>query len=72
MWFLLNFQMAIRNYPVAQALYLKYCRDNNKETLKDIYVQEDDFNAQAACYIRDGYDIKVAAYWYLLFFNNYK
>jgi len=52
-------QMAVRNYPVAQALYLKYCRDHNRETLRDIYVQEDDYNAQAACFIRESYDPKV-------------
>lgn len=53
-----DFQMAIRNYQVAQALYLKYCRDHNRETLRDIYVQEDDHNAQAACFIRESYDPK--------------
>ncbi|XP_066993327.2 vacuolar protein sorting-associated protein 16 homolog isoform X2 [Anabrus simplex] len=53
-----DFQLTIRNYPVAQALYLKYCRDHNPETLRDIYVQEDDFNAQAACFIRESYDSK--------------
>jgi hypothetical protein len=51
--------MAVRNYPVAQALYLKYCRDHNRETLRDIYVQEDDYNAQAACFVRESYDPKV-------------
>ncbi|KAJ9598585.1 hypothetical protein L9F63_010714 [Diploptera punctata] len=53
-----EFQMAVRNYPVAQALYLKYCRDHNRETLRDIYVQEDDFNAQAAFFIQESYDPK--------------
>ncbi|PSN30635.1 Vacuolar protein sorting-associated protein 16 [Blattella germanica] len=53
-----EFQMAVRNYPVAQALYLKYCRDHNRETLRDIYVQEDDYNAQAACFIKESYDPK--------------
>jgi hypothetical protein len=54
--------MAVRNYPVAQALYLKYCRDHNRETLRDIYVQEDDYNAQAACFIRESYDPKVMVF----------
>ena len=63
-WLKLHFhvdvsQMAVRNYPVAQALYIKYCRDHNRETLRDIYVQEDDYNAQAACFIRESYDPKV-------------
>jgi hypothetical protein len=51
--------MAVRNYPVAQALYIKYCRDHNRETLRDIYVQEDDYSAQAACFIRESCDTKV-------------
>ncbi|XP_049789392.1 vacuolar protein sorting-associated protein 16 homolog isoform X2 [Schistocerca nitens] len=53
-----EFQLAVRNFPMAQALYIKYCRDHNPETLRDIYVQEDDFNAQAACFIRESYDLK--------------
>jgi len=56
--------MSVRNYPVAQALYLKYCRDHNWETLRDIYVQEDDYNAQAACFIRESYDPKVIVFRY--------
>lgn len=56
-----DFQLCIRNYPVAQALYLKYCRDHNPETLRDIYVQEDDFMAQAAFFVRESLDPKNGA-----------
>lgn len=52
--------MEIRNFPLAQALYLKYCREHNRETLRDVYMQEDEHNAQAACFIRDSYDPKVS------------
>lgn len=44
---------------MAQALYIKYCRDHSPEAVRDIYVQEDDFNAQAACFIKESYDPKV-------------
>lgn len=56
-----KFQMEIRNFPLAQALYLKYCREHNRETLRDVYMQEDEHNAQAACFIRDSYDPKNSA-----------
>ncbi|GLH07116.1 Vacuolar protein sorting-associated protein 16 homolog [Gryllus bimaculatus] len=56
-----EFQLCIRNYPVAQALYLKYCRDHNPETLRDIYVQEDDFLAQASFFVRESLDPKNSA-----------
>lgn len=54
-----DFQMMIRAFPVAQSLYLKYCRENTPETLRDIYSQEDDYLSQAACFIRDFFDPKV-------------
>lgn len=42
-----KFQMIIREFPLAQNLYKKYCLLNNVTALKDIYLQEDDFLAQA-------------------------
>lgn len=42
-----KFQMIIREFPLAQNLYKKYCQLNNVTALKDIYLQEDDFLAQA-------------------------
>ncbi|KAK6631655.1 hypothetical protein RUM44_006184 [Polyplax serrata] len=55
---LADFQMTIRAFPIAQSLYLKYCRENMPETLRDIYSQEDDYLSQAACFIREFYDPK--------------
>lgn len=52
--------MEIRAFPLAQALYLKYCRLHNKDTLKDVYTQEDDHKSQAVCYIRESLDRKVS------------
>ncbi|RZF45723.1 hypothetical protein LSTR_LSTR005018 [Laodelphax striatellus] len=57
---LAKFQMVIRKFALAQALYLKYCREHNRETLRDVYTQEDDHNALAACSIYECYDSKVA------------
>ncbi|XP_039291085.1 vacuolar protein sorting-associated protein 16 homolog [Nilaparvata lugens] len=55
---LAKFQMVIRKFALAQALYLKYCREHNRETLRDVYTQEDDHNALAACSIYECYDNK--------------
>nr|CAD7262014.1 unnamed protein product [Timema shepardi] len=68
----LAIKMTIRNYPLAQSLYLKYCRDHNIETLRDIYDQEDNHNAKAAFYLKESYEPKdckvlacVSRYWWL-------
>ncbi|XP_054280051.1 vacuolar protein sorting-associated protein 16 homolog isoform X2 [Macrosteles quadrilineatus] len=53
-----NFEMKIRQFPLAQALYLKYCKEHSRERLRMIYMQEDDHFAQAACFIQDAYDPK--------------
>jgi hypothetical protein len=34
-----KFQMIIRDYPLAQNLYKKYCQLANQQGLKDIYLQ---------------------------------
>nr|CAD7202791.1 unnamed protein product [Timema douglasi] len=57
-----EFQMTIRNYPLAQSLYLKYCRDHNIETLRDIYDQEDNHNAKAAFYLKESYEPKLGGH----------
>lgn len=54
--------MKIRQYPLAQALYQKYCKEHNRERLRTIYLQEDDHGAQAAFFIQDAYDPKVSYY----------
>ncbi|XP_065335778.1 vacuolar protein sorting-associated protein 16 homolog isoform X2 [Cloeon dipterum] len=53
-----DFLYYIREFPMAQALHLKYCREHNKETWKSIYEQEDDFNSLGACSIREAYEPK--------------
>lgn len=51
-----KFQMIIREFPLAQNLYKKYCQLNNVTALKDIYLQEDDFMAQAEMSLEEALD----------------
>ncbi|KAF5305511.1 hypothetical protein FQA39_LY01602 [Lamprigera yunnana] len=55
---LANFKMTIRNFPVAQALYIKYCREHNSQALNEIFIQEDDFNSQALGFLMESLDDK--------------
>lgn len=51
-----KFQMIIREFPLAQNLYKKYCSLNNMTALKDIHLQEDDFLAQAELALEEALD----------------
>ncbi|XP_023943349.1 vacuolar protein sorting-associated protein 16 homolog [Bicyclus anynana] len=51
-----EFELTIRSFPLAHALYIKYCARHNREALRKVYVQEDDFTGQAATHIRDALD----------------
>jgi vacuolar protein sorting-associated protein 16 len=51
-----KFQMIIREFPLAQNLYKKYCQINNATALKEIYLQEDDFLAQAEMSLDEALD----------------
>ncbi|KZC09045.1 PREDICTED: vacuolar protein sorting-associated protein 16 homolog [Dufourea novaeangliae] len=53
-----NFQMAIKHCPLAMSLYIKYCQNHNRETLRDIYNQYDHFHAQAIWFITESYQEK--------------
>ncbi|KAF2892196.1 hypothetical protein ILUMI_13977 [Ignelater luminosus] len=55
---LADFKMTIRNFPVAQALYIKYCREHNSQALNEIFIQEDDFNSQALGFVSESLDEK--------------
>ncbi|KAG8236730.1 hypothetical protein J437_LFUL014226 [Ladona fulva] len=56
-----QFQLAIRGFPMAQALYIKYCREQGQDAIRAIYNQEDDFLSQAICCIQECYDPKNVA-----------
>ncbi|VEN47400.1 unnamed protein product [Callosobruchus maculatus] len=51
-----DFKMTVRSFPVAQALYIKYCKEHNQQALNEIYIQEDDFSSQAETFIADSLD----------------
>ncbi|KAF7282142.1 vacuolar protein sorting 16 [Rhynchophorus ferrugineus] len=48
-----DFKMTIRNFPVAQSLYTKYCKEYKIAALNEIYIQEDDFSSQALMFISE-------------------
>ncbi|EZA48287.1 Vacuolar protein sorting-associated protein 16-like protein [Ooceraea biroi] len=53
-----DFQISIMHCPLAMALYIKYCQSHNRETLRDIYNQYDDFHSQAVWFITESYQRK--------------
>ncbi|XP_015590032.1 vacuolar protein sorting-associated protein 16 homolog [Cephus cinctus] len=55
---LADFQISIMHCPLAMALYVKYCQSHNRETLRDIYNQYDDFHSQALWFIKESYQRK--------------
>ncbi|CAH2085639.1 unnamed protein product [Euphydryas editha] len=55
-----EFELTIRSFPLAHALYIKYCATHNREALRQVYVQEDDFAAQAASHARDALEQREA------------
>ncbi|XP_013393973.1 vacuolar protein sorting-associated protein 16 homolog [Lingula anatina] len=50
-----DFYMTIRNMPVAHALYLQYCRQENLKNLQDLYYQEDNFQEEGDCRVKECY-----------------
>ncbi|XP_071444220.1 vacuolar protein sorting-associated protein 16 homolog [Hetaerina americana] len=56
-----QFQLVIRGFPMAQALYIKNCRQQGRDTLHSIYNQEDDYLSQAICCLQESYDPKNVA-----------
>ncbi|KAL3280278.1 hypothetical protein HHI36_017772 [Cryptolaemus montrouzieri] len=51
-----DFKMTIRGFPIAQSLYIKYCKKHNIQALNEIYIQEDDFSSQAEMFIMQSMD----------------
>ncbi|XP_077865888.1 vacuolar protein sorting-associated protein 16 homolog, partial [Saccoglossus kowalevskii] len=50
-----DFLMVIRNLPVAQSLWLQFCREQKHDMLQEIYYQNDDFMEIANCKVIDSY-----------------
>lgn len=53
-----DFQMTIRQFPMAQNLYKKYCQLYSRSALQEIYNQEDDFVAQAEFALKEGIEVE--------------
>ncbi|XP_014676105.1 PREDICTED: vacuolar protein sorting-associated protein 16 homolog [Priapulus caudatus] len=53
-----EFLMSITRIPVAYALYLQLCRQQNREMLRDMFYQTDNFNEEAYCFIHASYQQK--------------
>ncbi|KAI1280493.1 Vacuolar protein sorting-associated protein 16 -like protein [Halotydeus destructor] len=50
-----EFSMLIRNFPAAYTLYQNLCKEEDPEKLKALFHQEDDFNAEASCWISEAF-----------------
>lgn len=50
-----KFHMTLRNFSVAYALFLKLCKEQDLELLRNIYYQEDDFASEGNCRILESY-----------------
>ncbi|XP_015764646.1 PREDICTED: vacuolar protein sorting-associated protein 16 homolog [Acropora digitifera] len=54
-----EFLMAIRYHPVALKLYIKYCKDQDRRTLVDLFYQDDQFLNSGNALVQDSYEEKV-------------
>ncbi|XP_057293833.1 vacuolar protein sorting-associated protein 16 homolog [Hydractinia symbiolongicarpus] len=50
-----EFLMKIRKYPVALSLFIKYCKQQDRRLLIDIYYQEDQFRNSGNAFIQDSF-----------------
>ncbi|CAH3134180.1 unnamed protein product [Porites lobata] len=55
-----EFLMAIRYHPVALSLYIKYCKDQDRRTLVDLFYQDDQFMNSGNAFVQDSYSEKVS------------
>jgi len=51
-----EFFMLVRSFPSAHALFLQFCRQQNRAMLRDLYYQEDAHQAEADCRIQESYE----------------
>eukprot|EP00795_Rhopilema_esculentum_P014842 gene14842-5965_t len=50
-----DFLMKIRNYPLAFSLFIKRCKQVERETLVNLYLQEDQFRNSGNMYVQDSF-----------------
>ncbi|CAH3134229.1 unnamed protein product [Porites lobata] len=53
-----EFLMAIRYRPVALSLHIKYCKDQDRSTLVDLFYQDDQFMNSGNAFVQDSYSEK--------------
>ncbi|CAH3134282.1 unnamed protein product [Porites lobata] len=53
-----EFLMAIRYRPVALSLHIKYCKDQDRRTLVDLFYQDDQFMNSGNAFVHDSYSEK--------------
>lgn len=53
-----EFLMAIRHRPVALSLYIKYCKEQDRRTLVDLFYQDDQFLNSGNAFAQDSYNEK--------------
>lgn len=53
-----EFLMAIRHRPVALSLYIKYCKEQDRRTLVDLFYQDDQFLNSGNAFVQDSYSEK--------------
>ncbi|KAM7431220.1 Vacuolar protein sorting-associated protein 16 [Porites harrisoni] len=53
-----EFLMAIRYHPVALSFYIKYCKDQDRRTLVDLFYQDDQFMNSGNAFVQDSYSEK--------------
>ncbi|KAG8195406.1 hypothetical protein JTE90_001418 [Oedothorax gibbosus] len=53
-----DFHMKIRQFPVAHSLFLKLCKEQEPELLRENYCQESDFNSEGHCFVTESYQTK--------------
>ncbi|RMX51789.1 hypothetical protein pdam_00011635 [Pocillopora damicornis] len=56
-----EFLMAIRHRRVALSLYIKYCKEQDRRTLVDLFYQDDQFLNSGNAFVQDSYSEKVTS-----------
>lgn len=51
-----EFFMAIRNMPIAYALFIQYCRQQNRKLMEDLFYQEDNFQEEGTCKVVNSFN----------------
>ncbi|KAM7431223.1 Vacuolar protein sorting-associated protein 16 [Porites harrisoni] len=53
-----EFLMAIRYRPVVLSLHIKYCKDQDRRTIVDLFYQDDQFMNSGNAFVQDSYSEK--------------